>query len=245
MTAKEQAVELTREFFPIVNGGETYNIILSKAKKGALITVAQILKSKIMDERDYKAMNKALATLFHDTYERLAPEFGYATRENTKVFDQNSANGKLMIAVCKVILKSLSPKEGINWQERQAALDFMRGRETKEGKGVNCIDPMFSILGCNQPQGSCKDCSNKEPNQTEAENEGDKFIRDNMALPSYLSLDSFAPSMRFSYDLALKSYLESRKQLIEDIEEFVDERSNRLDSISHLVLLKYLQTLKK
>ena len=45
MTAKEQAVELTREFFPIVNGGETYNIILSKAKKGALITVAQILKS--------------------------------------------------------------------------------------------------------------------------------------------------------------------------------------------------------
>ena len=37
----------------------------------------------------------------------------------------------------------------------------------------------------------------------------------------------------------------SIKQVIEEIEEFVDERSDRLDSISHLVLLKYLQTLKK
>ena len=53
-----------------------------------------------------------LAKLFHDTYERLAPEFGYATREDTKVFDQNSANGKLMVAVCEVILQSLSPKKG-------------------------------------------------------------------------------------------------------------------------------------
>ena len=44
-----------------------------------------------------------LAELFHDTYETLAPAYGYETREDTKVFDPNSKNGKLMIAVCGAV----------------------------------------------------------------------------------------------------------------------------------------------
>lgn len=44
--------------------------------------------------------NEEIARLFHDTYERLAPEFGYETRKDTKQFDPNSPNGKLMVAVC-------------------------------------------------------------------------------------------------------------------------------------------------
>lgn len=36
---------------------------------------------------------------FHDVYERCAPEFGYETREDTKDFDPESPNGKLMIRV--------------------------------------------------------------------------------------------------------------------------------------------------
>ncbi len=44
-----------------------------------------------------------LARAFHDTYERLAPAFGYETRLETKVFDPNSPNGQLMIAVCAQI----------------------------------------------------------------------------------------------------------------------------------------------
>lgn len=47
-----------------------------------------------------------LAELFHDTYERLAPQFGYTTKEDTKTFDKDSPNGKLMIAVCEEIFKS-------------------------------------------------------------------------------------------------------------------------------------------
>lgn len=43
------------------------------------------------------------AKLFHDTYERLAPQFGYETRQDTKEFDSNSPNGKLMIAVCNEV----------------------------------------------------------------------------------------------------------------------------------------------
>lgn len=46
-----------------------------------------------------------LARRFHETYERLAPEYGYETREDTKAFDPESPNGKLMIAVCKEITK--------------------------------------------------------------------------------------------------------------------------------------------
>jgi len=48
-----------------------------------------------------------LAVLFHDTYERLAPGFGYETREETRTFSPNSKNGKLMIAVCGEILAHL------------------------------------------------------------------------------------------------------------------------------------------
>lgn len=38
---------------------------------------------------------------FHKAYERLAPKFGYKTREETKYFDPESPNGQLMIAVMK------------------------------------------------------------------------------------------------------------------------------------------------
>ena len=51
-----------------------------------------------------------LARLFHDTYERLAPKFGYETREETKQFDPESPNGKLMIAVCG---------EFLDWHNKQ------------------------------------------------------------------------------------------------------------------------------
>jgi len=41
-----------------------------------------------------------VARRFHETYERLAPSFGYETRQDTKTFNPDSQNGKLMIAVC-------------------------------------------------------------------------------------------------------------------------------------------------
>ncbi len=44
-----------------------------------------------------------IAKMFHDTYERLAPSFGYETRKDTKDFDPESPNGKLMTAVCQEV----------------------------------------------------------------------------------------------------------------------------------------------
>ena len=58
-----------------------------------------------------------LATLFHDTYERLAPSFGYETRPDTKRFDPESPNGKLMVATCASVLVLLgSTREGLKAQ---------------------------------------------------------------------------------------------------------------------------------
>ena len=46
-------------------------------------------------------MNKEILEItkkIHDMYEKLASEYTYETREDTKVFDINSNNGKLMYA---------------------------------------------------------------------------------------------------------------------------------------------------
>ena len=40
---------------------------------------------------------RQLAELFHERYERLAPQFGYTTRPESRTFDPTSTNGKLMI----------------------------------------------------------------------------------------------------------------------------------------------------
>ena len=47
----------------------------------------------------------ALAIRFHEAYERLAPRFGYQTRMDTRNFDPQSQNGRLMVAVCREIIE--------------------------------------------------------------------------------------------------------------------------------------------
>jgi len=49
-----------------------------------------------------------LAKLFHDTYERLAPQYGYKTRKASSLdWDEvPELNKELMIETCKVILKA-------------------------------------------------------------------------------------------------------------------------------------------
>lgn len=54
-----------------------------------------------------------LAILFHDLYEQYAPEYGYKTKEDTKIFKAYTPNGKLMIRVCREIQKFIKIKENI------------------------------------------------------------------------------------------------------------------------------------
>lgn len=53
-----------------------------------------------------------LARLFHEVYERLAPEYSYETRERTakpwEEIPDDDSNKRLMIATCEVILKALT-----------------------------------------------------------------------------------------------------------------------------------------
>jgi len=53
-------------------------------------------------------MSEKLAKRFHETYERLAPAFGYETRQETRRFDPTSKNGRLMIAVTDEIEAEIS-----------------------------------------------------------------------------------------------------------------------------------------
>ena len=55
-------------------------------------------------------MNKEILEItkeFHDTYEKLASEYTYETREDTRVFDINSNNGKLMYATVNEIVSPI------------------------------------------------------------------------------------------------------------------------------------------
>lgn len=46
----------------------------------------------------------ATARRFHETYEELAPLFGYTTRHDTRQFDHESPNGRLMVAVVRKVV---------------------------------------------------------------------------------------------------------------------------------------------
>lgn len=68
-----------------------------------------------------------LASLFHDVYETLAPAYGYETRKETREFDSNSPNGKLMVAVCKFIIETelttLPSREAVEKSIEQSIID--------------------------------------------------------------------------------------------------------------------------
>jgi hypothetical protein len=69
-----------------------------------------------------------LARRFHAVYERLAPAFGYETRTETRTFDPDTPNGRLMIEVCSELLGS--PETGYAFAKRNrlaVTSEWMRG----------------------------------------------------------------------------------------------------------------------
>ena len=60
-------------------------------------------ESESCEMSNYLTDPLALAVLFHVTYEKLAPGASYETRQETRIFDPESKNGKLMIATCAEI----------------------------------------------------------------------------------------------------------------------------------------------
>jgi hypothetical protein len=71
-----------------------------------------------------------LARRFHDTYERLAPDYGYTTRADAREFDPDSPNGRLMAAVCSEVLGAL---EAEVWRLQSREAYFARALGVADG----------------------------------------------------------------------------------------------------------------
>jgi hypothetical protein len=70
-----------------------------------------------------------LALVFHNTYEKLAPSFGYETRQDTKEFDFKSNNGRLMVAVCSEVIKWQQEQDKKMYSEEDLEVAYFEGRE--------------------------------------------------------------------------------------------------------------------
>ena len=84
-------------------------------------------------------MNKEILEItkeFHDTYEKLASEYTYETREDTKVFDINSNNGKLMYATVNEIVSPILKEN----KKQKEVIDKIMNLIKKYGKydGKKC-----------------------------------------------------------------------------------------------------------
>ena len=74
-------------------------------------------------------MNKEILEItkkFHDTYEKLASEYTYETREDTKVFDINSNNGKLMYATVNEIVSPILEENKKQKEVIDKAIEWVR-----------------------------------------------------------------------------------------------------------------------
>lgn len=90
---------------------------------------------------------------FHDTYEKLASEYTYETREDTKVFDINSNNGKLMYAtvneiVSPILKASKKQKEVIDKAVKY--IDNLRDESAERQGFYNCFPDDLYISDINE-----------------------------------------------------------------------------------------------
>lgn len=73
-------------------------------------------------------MNKEILEItkkFHYTYEKLASEYTYETRKDTKVFDINSNNGKLMYATVNEIVSPILKENKQLKEEKRKVRDYI------------------------------------------------------------------------------------------------------------------------
>lgn len=90
--------------------------------------------------------DEQIARAFHEAYERLAPEYGYTTRPETREFKADSANGYLMVAVVQSVRALLSaPLQVDQGMAKDAArYRWLRLRVYKDGSDLCCQGPFGS-----------------------------------------------------------------------------------------------------
>ena len=93
------------------------------------------------------------ARLFHDTYETLAPGYGYETRPETREFDPTSSNGRLMMAVCANVVAELLASQAAEIAALKALLREARCPQLLCADGLVPVfadprDDTFEIQNC-------------------------------------------------------------------------------------------------
>jgi len=95
-----------------------------------------------------------VAKLFHDTYEKLAPDFGYHTRPEYRDWNINSNNAKLMMAVCEIVLAEILRRD----KEKDERIQFIWQwfehykvrAETAEAEAEAYIKPLIAQYNAEQ-----------------------------------------------------------------------------------------------
>jgi hypothetical protein len=109
---EEACVKILEDFVLAISGNRTATGVASETERIALkrLSAAQPKPESwpeiAMETAGWTPLS--LAQHFHNIYERYAPEFGYETRAETKAFNPETPNGKLMIAVCGEILRDFN-----------------------------------------------------------------------------------------------------------------------------------------
>ena len=83
--------------------------------------------------------DESLARFFHDTYEMLAPSFGYETRQETREFNPESKNGRLMVTVCGGVLKRFNAS--LDAERERSLADQPLFRKTTEAN-IKLLDQL-------------------------------------------------------------------------------------------------------
>lgn len=115
---------------------------LAEAQHGLAARLDEVFR--VHDEHPRSAPDAAteldearrVAHLFHETYERLAPEYGYETREaSAKPWDEVPSNNRLlMIATVDHVLRTLDDERG---RERDAARAEVEQLRSRMAEGAN------------------------------------------------------------------------------------------------------------
>lgn len=77
---------------------------------------------------------------FHNTYERLAKEYNYKTREDTKKFNIKSSNGKLMYATVSKIVTPILYENKKFKKEKQELIDYLKEEINKVSEQIRNYD---------------------------------------------------------------------------------------------------------
>ena len=167
-------------------------------------------------------MNKEILEItkkFHDTYEKLASEYTYETREDTRVFDINSNNGKLMYAtVNEIVSPILKDNKKLKQKYLNAVADYeMVMSELQElKKQLEDANEKILLLQASEPMLNYK----KALEETQ-QKEFIEYLEDK--IKSYKNRDSYmVTDILGSYDLN-NIELELLEEILNKYKEIIGE----------------------